>query len=207
MPNVIVPNPESYFRQFVPSQQGVLKTIEKEAAQEFIPIIGPVVGTLLNILAITSGAKRILEIGTAIGYSGIFFAEACKITDGKLTTIEMNPAHADRAADNFKKSGLSDFTEVLNGDARDILNGMAESFDMVFLDIDKVTYIDLLEPCHKILKNNGLMITDNVAFKESDEFNQALKAHTGFRSVPLYAFLPDHSPEYDGLSFALKRES
>jgi len=204
MPNVIVPEPETYFRQFVPSQNELLKTLENEAAQEFIPIIGPVVGTLLNILATTSGARRILEVGTAIGYSSIYLAEACKTSNGKLTTIEMNPAHAVRAANNLKKAGLSDFTEVLNGDARDLLNGMTESFDIVFLDIDKITYIELLEPCHGILRTNGLMITDNVAFKESDEFNLTMKAHSGFKSIPIYAFLPDHSPEYDGLSFALK---
>ena len=84
----IVDNPEEYFGQFVPDRDPLLSDLEAEARKEEIPIVGPVVGELLYVLVCATGARRILELGTASGYSAIFLARACRILNGTVMTLE-----------------------------------------------------------------------------------------------------------------------
>ena len=93
----MVENPEKYFGKFVPDRDALLAGLESEAQQEEIPIIGPVVGELLYVLIRATRAKRILELGTATGYSAIFLARACRIFNGTVVTLENDPAMAARA--------------------------------------------------------------------------------------------------------------
>ena len=84
----LVPNPEDYFRKFTPNRDPLLLEIEEDARREEIPIVGPVVGQLLFILAWATKAQQILELGTANGYSAIYLARGCEATGGHLVTIE-----------------------------------------------------------------------------------------------------------------------
>jgi predicted O-methyltransferase YrrM len=94
----LVPSPEAYFRQFVPQRDQLLIDLEEEARQEEIPIVGPVVGELLHILACVVHAERILELGTATGYSSIFLAKALPVEGGRLVTIDNCQQMSERAA-------------------------------------------------------------------------------------------------------------
>jgi caffeoyl-CoA O-methyltransferase len=200
----MIANPEAYFRQFIPERNDLLLELEAEARSEAIPIVGPVVGEFLSLLARAMQAKKILELGTATGYSAIYLAHACASAEARVVTIEKNRKLALRAQINFKKAGLGDRIEIRVGDARDILLRMEEPFDFVFMDIDKSDYQSVLSQCQRLLRKGGLLVTDNVGFSESNDFNQAIFNNPSWKSVHLLAFLPLHSPEKDGLCLALR---
>jgi len=200
----IVDEPEAYFSQFTRKDDPLLQKLELEAETEHIPIVGPVVGELLFILSRTSGARSILELGTATGYSAIFLARACALNAGVLTTLEHEPAFAARARKNLERAGLASRTNVLCGDAFAELPRMKGEFDLIFMDIDKGDYARALPQCHRLLRPGGLLVADNVAFPDADPFNRAIFNDGGWRPVSLFAFLPGHSPERDGLCLALR---
>ena len=203
MPDLI-DNPEEYFRQFLPKRDQLLIELEEEARREEIPIVGPIVGELLHILARVTQARRILELGTATGYSTIFLARAFASTRGRLVTIDNDPDMAARAKINFHRAGLDQQIDMVVGDSQEKLSEMDKSFDLVFLDIDKEQYASVLPHCRRLLKKGGLLIADNVGFKEADPFNRLISQSSEWRSVKLFAYLPFHSPEKDGLCLALR---
>ncbi len=200
----IVANPEPYFRDLIPERSALLRHLEAEAAREAIPIVGPVVGQLLYILARALRARRILELGTATGYSAIHLGDACRASGGTVVTLEADPAMAARARGNLAAAGLGGIVEVRVGDALEALARMQPAFDLVFLDVDKADYVRALPDCQRLLSPGGLLAADNVAFPDADPFNRALHASPAWRSVSLFAFLPEHSPEHDGICLALR---
>jgi len=202
--SVLVKNPEKYFKRFIPQRSALLKEMEEEAFQEDIPIIGPVVGELLFILARLVRAERILELGTATGYSAIFLSEAFENLKGRLVTIENNPIMAERAMKYFHRAGFDQKIEVRVGDAIEEMKKIPGSFDLIFMDIDKIDYDTALPYCRDLLRQNGLLVADNVGFEEADPFNTAIFSSREFRPVSLFSFLPLHSPEKDGLCLALR---
>ena len=200
----IVDNPEEYFEQFVPDRDALLTELEAEARQEEIPIIGPVVGELLYVLVRATRAKRILELGTATGYSAIFLARACRIFKGTVLTLENDRAMAARARGNIQRAGLENNIDIRVCDALNQLSDIEDNFDFIFIDIEKEDYIRALPQIERLLKKGGLLVADNVGFKDADTFNRAITDSPRWRSISLYTFLPLHSPEYDGLCIALK---
>src|SRR5216117_4573476 len=111
--------------------------MEEYAETNSVPIIGPLVGRLLYNLAKISQSRKVLEIGTAIGYSGIWLARAVAPLKGSLTTIDMNPERVKIAKKNIAEAGLDRAVKVIEGSALDILPTLKESYDMIFLDSDK----------------------------------------------------------------------
>jgi len=202
--SVMIPDPEVYFRKLTAHRSDLLKTMEEEARREEIPIVGPVVGELLYILARATGVARVLELGTATGYSTIFLAEACAVTGGRLTGLELDRALAARAAENLAQAGLSSWAEIKCVDAREELAQTKESFDFVFMDIEKEHYLRMLPHCTRIVRPGGFLLADNVGFADADPFNRAIYESPAWRSTSLYAFLPEHSPEKDGLCMAVR---
>jgi caffeoyl-CoA O-methyltransferase len=201
---VMVSKPEEYFGRWVPARSDLLRAMESEAAQEAIPIVGPSVGQLLYLLAMLRGARRLIELGTATGYSAIFLGNACRSNEGRLTTFEIDPAMARRAADHIEKAGLERWVSV---QCRDALEGLASidySADMIFMDIEKIDYERALPLCKRRLLPNGLLVADNTGFRDAHGFNRAISEDPDWASVNLWAFLPGHSPEYDGLCIALR---
>ena len=201
---VMIPDLENYFRGLVPHRAELLRRLEAEAEPEHIPIVGPVVGELLFILARVMGARRILELGTATGYSAIYLAQAVAPDLGQVITLEIDPAMAKRARDNIASAGLSGRVEIKIGDARTLMATLAGSFDLIFMDIDKEGYLPALPDCHRLLRPGGLLVVDNTGFEGAADFNQALLTDQRWRSVNLLSFLPEHSPEKDGLALAIK---
>lgn len=200
----IVEQPEKYFSRFIRRDDPLLRELESEAQSEKIPIVGPLVGELLFILARALHARAVLELGTATGYSAIYLARACALNEGLLTTLEIDPHFADRARKNLERAGLAPHANVICAGALPRLNVMTGPFDMIFMDIDKADYARALSDCHRLLRTGGLLVADNVAFPDADEFNHAVFKDAGWQAVPLFAFLPGHSPERDGLCFALR---
>ena len=201
---VMISDLENYFRGLVPPRAELLRRLETEAEQEHIPIVGPVVGELLFILARAMGARRILELGTATGYSAIYLAQAVAPDLGKVITLEIDSAMARRALDNIASAGLSERVEIKIGDARTLMATLDGSFDLIFMDIDKEGYLPALPDCHRLLRRGGLLVVDNTGFEGAADFNQALLRDKRWRSVNLLSFLPEHSPEKDGLALAIK---
>lgn len=200
----MIPEPEEYFKQFLPSRDALLIELEEEAREEEIPIIGPVVGELLYILAKITNAGRILELGAATGYSALWLARGCQDSGGQVISLEHSPGLAARAVENFKRAGLAHRISVKIGDAQEEMKAMTETFDMIFLDIDKEFYLDVLDECGRLLRVGGLLIADNVGFKDAEEFNRVIFDRPEWRSVHLLSFLPFHSPENDGLCLAVR---
>ena len=202
--STIVDNPENYFRKLVPPRDDLMIELESQAEKENIPIVGPVMGELLYILAAATKAERILELGTATGYSAIYLAKACELVNGRVLTLENDSDLAVRAQQNFKQAGVLDRIAIRVANALEVLPQLQESFDFIFLDIEKLDYIKVLPDCQRLLKKSGLLVADNVSFKDADEFNRAIAGHGAWRSIPLFSFLPLHSPEHDALCLALR---
>jgi caffeoyl-CoA O-methyltransferase len=200
----IVNDPENYFRTLIPLRDELMMELEAQAEKENVPIIGPVVGELLFILAAANKAKRILELGTAIGYSAIYLARACELLNGLVVTFENNADMAARAKENFRKAGVSNRIEIHQANALEMLPRLQDDFDFIFLDIEKQDYIRVLPDCQRLLLKGGLLVADNVGFKDADAFNRTLSGHSAWRSVPLFSFLPFHSPEKDAICLALR---
>lgn len=156
------------------------------------------------ILARIIRAERILELGTATGYSAIFIAEAFENLKGQLITLENDPAMAARARKNFKRAGVEEQIKIRVGDALEEMKTIPPPFDLIFMDIEKIDYYAALPHCSYLLRQNGLLVADNVGFEDADLFNKTIFSSNEFRPVSLFSFLPLHSPEKDGLCLALR---
>ena len=202
----MVSDPETYFRGFIPPRDDLLIELEKEAEENCIPIVGPVVGELLYIFSRAMNAGAILELGTATGYSAIYLARGLNAPDGMLTTIERDETMATRAKDNLARAGLLDRVEIRVGEVFQVLETLKGPYDLVFMDIDKEDYGEALSHCRSLLRLGGLLVVDNVAFLGASEFNQKIFNDNQWRCVHLYSLLPNHSPEKDGLTLAVRIE-
>jgi predicted O-methyltransferase YrrM len=138
-----------------------LAEIDREGRGEGLPLVYPDTGALLHTLARTCGAKRILEIGTAIGYSTLWMATALP-ADGALITMEYDAARAARARDHFAAAGYADHISVIVGDATRFLHKVSGPFDLIFQDSDKKLYEPMLDRLIELLRPGGLLVADNV---------------------------------------------
>ena len=200
----MIPDLEAHFREFIPPRDELLQNLEEEARRENIPIIGPVVGELLFILARATQARQILELGTATGYSTSYLARGCEPQEGRVVTLELDAGLAARARANCARAGVGERVEVREGEALLLMEGMAGPVDLVFLDIDKESYLPALNHCQRLLRAGGLLVADNVGFTGAHDFNREIFRRPEWRVAPLLCFLPAHSPERDGLSLAVK---
>ena len=156
----------NYIAELFAPQDAALTATIAEMKRENVPgmNVSATEGKLLQVLALMIGAKRVLEIGTLGGYSGIHFARALP-ADGKLVTLELAPHHADVARRNFERAGIAHQTEIRVGPAVETLRQLAAQgeppFDVVFIDADKEGYVEYLELALPMLREGGLMLGDN----------------------------------------------
>jgi len=159
---VIVPDAvERYLAGLNKNTDAVLAAIAREGERRGLPLVDAEVGALLRVLATAIGATRVLEIGTAIGYSGIWLAGALP-AGGMLMTMEMDPERAREAKENFARAGLADRVSVIVGDAERMIAKVAGPFDLVFQDGSKRLYAPLLDRLVALLRPRGLLAADNV---------------------------------------------
>ena len=193
----------------------ILQALERDGHQKNLPIVDAEVGALLRLLATAVSATRILEIGTAIGYSGIWLAGALPPA-GMLMTMEIDPERGRTARENFARCGLAERVNVVIGDAQRMLAKVSGPFDVIFQDGDKRQYPLLLDRLVELLRPGGLLITDNVLWsgdvvpgfpgvshrdtpdaRAIAEYNERLSRHPQLMTVIV--------PMRDGVAVSLKR--
>jgi caffeoyl-CoA O-methyltransferase len=151
---------EEYLYKLLPERDAVVREMEDYAEEHRVPIIGPAVARLLTFLVHVSGAKRIFEMGSAIGYSTIWLARAVG-PKGKVFYTDGDPANAHRAKVYFRMAGVAKRIEVKVGIAQEMLKKTPGTFDLIFNDVDKHQYPDALRAALPKLRRGGLLITDN----------------------------------------------
>ncbi len=155
---------EDYIRSIIPSNKEYLVEIEKYAHENHVPIIEPEVAQLIKVLLKKNKPKKILEVGTAIGYSALIMAESTS-EDTIITTIERNEEMISLANENIKKTPFKDRINIILGDAQDILPQLSDTYDFIFLDGAKGQYLEFFKYCSKYLNPGGIIMSDNVLFK------------------------------------------
>ena len=151
---------EKYIYGILPRRDGVLAEMERLAKRRDIPIIGPAVGRLIYLLARLSGAKRIFEMGSAIGYSTIWLARAAG-AGAQVYYTDGDPANARRAQTYCKRAGVAGRIRFLTGDAVKLIDRVPGKFDLIFIDVDKHQYPAALRKALPRLRRGGLLLTDN----------------------------------------------
>src|ERR1700704_4176089 len=161
MGGITVQDVEDYIYSLLPPRDEVLAEMEAEAAKNNVPIIGPAVARVIYQLAIISGAKKVFEMGSAIGYSTIWLARA--VGDcGRVIYTDGDKKNADKARRYFERAGVSDRISIRTGDALELLSEEKEPYDIIFNDVDKTDYPRVFRMALPHLKSGGLFITDNV---------------------------------------------
>lgn len=161
---------DDYIERVVLGDDEVLDEVRRAGEEAGLPAIAVSAsqGRLLTLMAKAIGARRILELGTLAGYSGICLARALP-SDGRLVTIEVDPKHAEVARRSFARAGVSSQVDLRVGAALDVLPRLAEErsgrFDFTFIDADKVRYPAYLDWALKLSRPGGLIVADNVVRK------------------------------------------
>src|SRR5579859_6191930 len=203
------PEVEKYFYSLMPERDPVLQEMEQQARERNIPIVGPAVARVLFQYARLINARKIFELGSAIGYSTIWWAKAVG-EGGEVFYTDGDQTKADEARGYFRQAGIESRVRVSVGDALELLSEQKQEFDIIFNDVDKEDYPRVLRMVAPRLRSGGLFITDNVlwsgrvAEKNPDartkailEFNRKLYDAPEFYTTIL--------PIRDGLAVALKR--
>ncbi|HUJ30602.1 MAG TPA: O-methyltransferase [Candidatus Acidoferrum sp.] len=152
---------EKYLDDLLPKSDVVLADMERYARQHDVPIIGPACGRLLYLMAQISGAKRIFEMGSAIGYSTLWFARAAG-ADSEIYYTDGDSKNAERARKNFERAGVEQHIHILTGDAVELIDTVPGDFDLILIDINKHQYTTALRKAVPRLRRGGLLVTDNV---------------------------------------------
>jgi caffeoyl-CoA O-methyltransferase len=205
------PEQESYLERLLPPRDPILREMEEQAREESIPISDPEVGRLLSILARSTGARRILEVGTAIGYGTLCLARGA--AEARVVSVDIDPERLARARAFLERAGVADRVELIEGAALDVLARLEGQFDLVYVDAIKPEYRRYLDLILPKLRVGGTIIADNLLWKgqvaappedgEEDEQATALRAFNGYLMMhpQLQAIV---LPLGDGLGIATK---
>ena len=171
--------------------QNVLSRLEKDIdyennhrdevpSEERLNCISKNIGMFYNIMLKSINAKKILEIGMSVGYSGLWFADAVMSgaqSDSQIITIDREKFKIDKATQNFEEAGVSSLFKIREGEAREILHEIKEEFgknyfDFIFIDADKESYIEYFDLCLPLVRKGGIIAADNILFPE--RFNEMM---------------------------------
>jgi len=209
MPGITEAAVESYIYDLLPARHAVLQKIEEQAKKRDVPIVGPAVARVLYQYARLIQAQHIFEMGSAIGYSTIWWAEAVG-EGGQVIYTDGSPKNADEARGYFEQAGVEKRIRVEVGDALELLAKTKREFDIIFNDVDKTDYPRVLPLVASRLRRGGLFITDNVLWSGNvtqknpedastraiQEFNRQLYAMPEFFTTVL--------PLRDGVAVSMK---
>ena len=201
---------DDYLYSLLPKRDDVLVEMEDYATVHNVPIVGPAVARVLQQLALMIDARTVFELGSAIGYSTIWWAQAVG-ENGRVVYTDGDSKNAERARRYFDRAGLSSRIAIHIGDALEVLSEQKQEFDVIFNDVDKEDYPRVLRLVAPRLRKGGLFITDNVLWsgrvaeknpseprtKAILEFNRKLYDSKDFYTTIL--------PIRDGLAVALRR--
>ncbi len=158
---LVSPELDRYMRDLIPARDPVLAEMEAHAAEHDVPIVGPVVAALLEILARSIGADRVFEMGSAIGYSTAYFARAVG-RGGQVFYTDGDPKNAERARGYLDRMELADRVTIKVGDAVASLEETTGYFDVIFIDVDKEGYPAALKAAAPRVRRGGYLLADNV---------------------------------------------
>jgi caffeoyl-CoA O-methyltransferase len=161
MGGITAPEVEDYLYDMLPPRDEVLAEMENYASKNDVAIVGPAVARVLYQLAVISGAKKIFEMGSAIGYSTIWWARAVG-DGGRVIYTDGDPQRAEKARRYFDRADVSQRITLRVGDALEILSEEKTLYDIIFNDVDKTDYPRVFRLALPRLKKGGLFITDNV---------------------------------------------
>lgn len=151
----------TFINSFDTGNTSFLNELEEFAIKTNVPVIRPQMQNLLKLLLAMKQPERILEVGTAIGFSALLMSEY-GVPDCKITTIEKYEKRIPLARENFKKAGKEDQILLLEGDAVDILKKLEPPFDFIFMDAAKGQYIHFLPDILSLMPKGGILVSDNV---------------------------------------------
>jgi predicted O-methyltransferase YrrM len=209
---LVSPELDRYVMELLPPCEPVISEMEAYAKERDVPIVGPAVATLLTVLARSIGARRVCELGSAIGYSTAFFARAVG-PGGSVLYTDSSESNAKRARGYLERLGLLDRVEIKIGEAVTMLEATSGEFDVVFIDIDKDGYPRALDAAAPRVRPGGYLLADNVlwsgkvvdpavrdpATEGIREFNRRLFSRRDFESVIV--------PLRDGVAIARRVET
>ena len=150
-----------YLHELASPDDPVLREMELLGAERSFPIVGPQVGRLLSVLAQAVSARRVIELGSGFGYSAYWFARAVG-PEGQVILTEQSPERAAEARGFLERGGLLDRVRIEVGDGLEIVDRVGGEFDVVFNDIDKERYPQVLDKAAAALRPGGLLISDNM---------------------------------------------
>ena len=187
-----------YLRHFIKRDSPLLTDIEKESElrNDIQPSVEPELGKFLGLIVRLVNAEKILEIGSGIGYSTIWLAEAARSTGGKVLTIDNHERTHMELVRNIGKAGLENWIEIKHGDAEDLVLTLTDDWDIVFQDAGKYLYPVIYEKIIGLTRVGGLIIADDTLFKVNpnvrkglgnymDEYNKIVFADTRLYSTIL----------------------
>lgn len=156
-------------------------------------------GRILRVLTESIGARHVVELGTSVGYSGLWFCLALERTGGRLTTFEIDEGRATRARENFQRAGVLDRVTIVLGDAHETVKQVKDPIDLVFLDADKEGYVDYLQKLLPLVRPGGLVVAHNITPGMADpKYIEAITSDPSLETI----FLNLHA---SGISVSLKK--
>lgn len=192
----------------------ILDTIEREALDDFVPIIRKEMQSFLKVLLAMQRPKRILEVGTAVGFSSILMAEYNPV-ECEIVTIENYDKRIPIARNNFARAGKENMITLIEGDAKEVLKTLETPFDMIFMDAAKGQYIHFMPDILRLLKLNGVLVSDNV-LQDGDiiesHYTVTRRNRTIYKRMREYLFELTHRedlvtavlPVGDGITLSIK---
>lgn len=213
---IVDPHVETYIKTLLPIEKGLLGELEAYATQFNVPIVQPEIAQYLKVFFKIAKPRAVLEIGTAIGYSGALMA--LEMESGTIDTIELNEAMFAKAKETFNAlSGLAPMVTVTQhlGGASDVIPTLSKRFDLIFIDASKGHYREFFDLCYPMLNDGGVIISDNVLYKGMIATNLYLirrKITIVKRMRKYLAFISEHPelettvlPMGDGLAISYKK--
>ena len=205
-----------YLHSLEPDQGDLLEEISRKAIRDEVPIIKKETGALLKTMVAAKRPRAILEVGTAVGFSALLMSDYLP-EGGHITTIENYEKRIPIAKENFRKAGREAQITLLEGDAGQILKELEDSFDMIFMDAAKGQYINWLPDVMRLMKNGGVLISDNV-LQEGDiiesHYLVERRNRTIYKRMREYLYELKHNPSLitsiiplgDGVTVSVKQE-
>lgn len=212
---IVEPRIVSYINSLDRGNSDICNIIEKEALADNVPIIRKEMGNLLKVLLTLKQPSRILEVGTAVGYSSILMSENMP-KDCTITTIENYDKRIPVARNNFKRAGKEDVITLIEGDAMEVLKTLDKMYDFIFIDAAKGQYIYYFKEIIKHMPKGGLLISDNV-LQEGEivqsKYGITRRNRTIHERMREYLYMLTHSEEVvtsivpigDGITLSVKK--
>jgi len=192
--DIVDPAVDRYLRNLASPRDPILREMELVAAERDFPIVGPVVGRLLQLLCRAIRARRVIELGSGFGYSAYWLARGVG-PSGRVVLTERSPEQAAQAVEFLRRGGLAERVQIEVGDALEVIERIGGEFDLVFNDIDKADYPFVFERAAAALRPGGLLVSDNMLWFGAVLEEQATDPET--RGIRELTRLLHDSDEFD----------